>query len=54
MSLDLSANMSSAAAIFCDQDNCDLQNPKTMTVVEDQLYILQEDGRISVFEGLCA
>ena len=43
--------MSSEVEILCDQADCGLVRPKRMAVVKEQMFVLQRDGKISVFEG---
>ena len=51
VSLDLIANVSSVVKILCNQNSCDLVNPRRMAVVKGQMYILHNKFKISLFEG---
>ena len=51
VSLDFEANMSSEVEILCHKANCGLVKPISMAVVKDQMYILRDKRRISLFES---
>ena len=45
--------MSTEVEILCTQKDCGLLKPYRIAVVKDQMYIIEDLFKISIFEGTC-
>ena len=52
VSLDLNAKMATEVEILCNMTSCGLVKPMKMALLTDQMYVLHEKKKMSVFKGL--